>query len=141
MTKGPTPSHALAELTEQHANLRDLMERCTELADALDAGRLDPAVLVDEVARLRGAFDVHNQLEEQLLQPVLLDADWLGAVRVARMVEDHAREHRAMGHQLVSGPAGPTSELRATLASLRAHLEAEEQAFLSKRVLRDDLVR
>jgi iron-sulfur cluster repair protein YtfE (RIC family) len=144
MTNGPTPSRALAELADQHARLRDLIERCDELADALDAGRLDPAVLLDEVARLRSAFETHNQFEEQLLQPVLLDADWLGAVRVARMLEEHVDEHRSMGRQLVSVPAampGPTSELRATLASLRAHLEAEEQSFLSKRVLRDDLVR
>jgi hypothetical protein len=140
MTKRPTASRALAELADQHARLRDLMERCDELADALDAGRLDPAVLVDEVARLRGAFEAHNQFEEQLLQPVLLDADWLGAVRVARMVEDHAREHRAMGRQL-GGASAPTAELRATLAVLRAHLDSEEHYFLTRRVLRDDLVR
>jgi hypothetical protein len=33
-----------------------------------------------------------------------------------------------------------TGELRAVLASLRAHLETEERYFLSSRVLRDDLI-
>jgi len=77
--------------------------------------------------------------EERLLRPVLLDHEWLGAVRVSRMVEDHVAEHRAMGHQL-SAIATPTSELRAVVASLRAHLDAEEGYFLSSKVLRDDLV-
>jgi iron-sulfur cluster repair protein YtfE (RIC family) len=135
-----TPSRALAELAEQHARLRERMDRCEELADGLDAGRIEPAQLLREVAQLRLALDAHNQFEEALLRPVLLDADWLGAVRVSRMVEDHTREHRAMGHQLAS-PATPTSELRATIAGLRAHLDGEETYFLTRRVLRDDLVR
>lgn len=144
MTQGITPSRALAALADQHAILRDMMERCDELADQLDAGRIEPALLLHEVARLRIAFDDHNRFEEQLLQPVLLDADWLGAVRVARMVEEHIHEHRSMGRQLGSGPASlpaPTSELRATLAGLRAHLDTEEHYFLTNRVLRDDLAR
>lgn len=140
MAKPLTPSGALAELADQHARLRDMMTRCEELADGLDAGQIEPAQLLREVAQLRLALDNHNQFEEALLQPVLLDADWLGAVRVSRMVEDHTREHRAMGHQLAS-LASPTSELRATIASLRAHLKSEEMYFLTKRVLRDDLVR
>jgi hypothetical protein len=140
--KDTTPSRALAELADQHAILRDMTARCEELADELDAGRLDPAVLLHEVARLRIAFDAHNQFEEQLLQPMLLDAEWLGAVRVSRMVEDHAREHRSMRSQLgLASLPTPTSELRATLAGLRAHLDSEEHYFLSRRVLRDDLVR
>ena len=139
MAKRTTASRALAELADQHASLRDRMDRCEELADALDAGRIEPAQLLHEVAQLRTALDAHNQFEEELLQPVLLDADWLGAVRVSRMVEDHTREHRAMGHQLRSPPPA-TSELRATIAGLRAHLDGEEHYFLTRRVLRDDLV-
>jgi iron-sulfur cluster repair protein YtfE (RIC family) len=133
-----TPSRALAELADQHAALRTQMDRCEQLADELDVGRLDPAQLVHEVSALREAFDAHNQFEEQLLRPVLLDADWLGAVRVSRMVEDHVEEHRAMGRRLAAVPT-PTSELRAVVASLRAHLDAEEHYFLTKKVLRDDL--
>jgi len=138
MTNKPVPSHALVELAGQHAILHDMIDRCEELADALDAERISTDVLLREVARLRIALDAHNQYEEQLLPPLLLDADWLGAVRVSRMVEDHIVEHRAMKRQLSSVPT-PSSELRATLASLRAHLDSEEHAFLTRRVLRDDL--
>jgi hypothetical protein len=136
MTLEITPSRALAELAAQHAELREMMERCEELADALDAGQLGPTQLLREVAKLRLAFDAHNKFEEQLLRPVLLDADWLGAVRVSRMVEEHVEEHRTMRQQLATGP---TSELRGVIANLRAHLDAEEHYFLSKKVLRDDL--
>lgn len=136
MTTALTPSHALDALATQHAGLREMIERCEELADEVDAGAAAPTQLLREVARLRIAFDEHNQFEEQLLRPLLLDADWLGAVRVSRMVEDHVEEHRAMRLGL---RATPTAELRGVLASLRDHLTSEERYFLSRKVLRDDL--
>jgi hypothetical protein len=137
-----TPSSALAELADQHARLRELIARCDELADALDAGDIEPAQLLPEVARLRLAFDAHNRFEEELLRPVLLDADWLGVVRVARMVEDHVEEHRAMRSAMstASGSA-TTAELRAALASLREHIATEERYFLTRKVLRDPRAR
>ena len=136
MTAKLTPSRALDELATQHAVLRERIDRCEDLADEVDAGAAEPGPLLDEVARLRAAFDAHNQFEERLLRPLLLDADWMGAVRVSRMVEDHVHEHRAMR---VGLGATPTSDLRRVLADLRAHLETEEHYFLSRRVLRDDL--
>ncbi|HET7503475.1 MAG TPA: hemerythrin domain-containing protein [Kofleriaceae bacterium] len=135
-TRSRTPSQALAELSRQHANLRAQMDRCEELADELDADNIAPSQLLREVAKLRMAFDEHNRFEEDLLRPVLLDVEWLGAVRVSHMVEEHAREHRSMRQQL--GTAA-TADLRAVIANLRAHLEDEERHFLSRRVLRDDL--
>ncbi len=138
MANSLTPSHALAELDAQHGRLRDMIARCADLADGVDAGQVEPAQLLGEVVALRGAFDAHNQFEEQLLRPVLLDADWMGAVRVSRMVEDHVEEHRSMRRELQSTT---TAELRAVLASLLAHLASEERYFLTKKVLRNDLVR
>lgn len=132
-----TPSQALEALTAQHADLREKIDRCEELADQVDAGTAPASDLLGEVARLRAAFDDHNQFEEKVLEPLMLDVDWSGAVRVSRMVEDHVEEHRSMGHGLT---ATPTGELRAVLASLRDHLASEERGFLSRRVLRDDLV-
>jgi hemerythrin-like domain-containing protein len=136
MTKLRTPGQVLGELADQHAKLRDMMDRCEELADALDAERIAPEPLLRAVAGLRLAFDGHNQFEEEMLRPLLLDAEWLGAVRVSRMVEEHAQEHRSMRQQLGSAP---TSELRAVISTLRAHLADEERTFLTPRVLRDDL--
>lgn len=131
------PSRALAELAAQHAALRGMMDRCDELADELDAGRMGPVQLTREVARLRLAFDAHNRFEEQLLRPVLLGTDSFGEVRVERMFDEHVGEHREIRAQLGSNA---TADLRAVIANLRAHLDAEERYFLSARVLRDDLI-
>jgi hypothetical protein len=136
MTMPLTPRRALDTLAAQHANLRERIDRCDELADQVDAGTGAVSDLVGEVARLRAAFDEHNRFEERLLEPLMLDADWLGAVRVSRMVEDHVEEHREMRQGLA---ATPTGELRGVLASLRDHLATEERGFLSRKVLRDDL--
>ena len=130
-----TPRELLAALAQQHADLRERIARCERLANRFDAGLLDPSQLLHEVSALRIAFDDHNQFEERALRPVLLDADWLGAVRVARMVEDHVEEHRAIRRELDTGTA---AELRAVLASLRQHLDTEERYFLTRKVLRDD---
>ena len=131
-----TPSEMLAALARQHADLRERIARCEQLADRFDADLLDPAQLLREVAALRAAFDDHNHFEESALGPVLLDANWLGAARTARMVEDHVEEHRALQRDLDVGTA---AALRAVLASLLRHLEAEERYFLTSKVLRDDL--
>ena len=68
---------------------------------------------------------------------MLLDTDSFGAVRLERMVEEHIGEHRAIRVQMGSHV---TADLRAVLATLSAHLDAEERYFLTAKVLRDDVV-
>jgi len=109
----PMEQSLVDELLQQHEQLRALIDRCEQLADAFDAGRAAPDVLTREVAQLRAAFDAHNRFEEQLPRAVLHVGD------------DHASEHRALRGQL----DGPTAELRAALAGLREHLAAEERYF------------
>jgi hypothetical protein len=127
----------LAELAAQHASLRAHIARCEQLADQLDAGAIEPDALLTAITALRRAFDDHNQLEERWLHPLLLDADGMGAVRVARMVEDHVEEHQAI-RRAIAPALGPTTTgaLRDVLTGLRDHLAAEERGFLSRRVLR-----
>lgn len=132
-----TPGRALVELKAQHDALRGMMQRCEELADELDAGRMGPTQLVREVARLRMAFEAHNAFEEQLLRPALLEGDAFAGVRIDRMVEDHVLEHRAMRQQLATTE---TNVLRDVIETLRAHLDAEERYLLTAKVLRDDVV-
>jgi hypothetical protein len=117
------PDGALAELTEQHASLNEMMDHCETLADALDAGTVEAAQVLREVSRLRAAFDAHNRFEERLL-PALLEAAL--RARAARIAEAHIAEHRSMRQQLGS----PTTvELRSAIASLRVHLDAEQRSF------------
>lgn len=128
-----TPARALAELNAQHDALRGMMDRCEELADALEAGQTGPLQLTREVERLRLAFEAHNQFEERLLRPLLLGNDALAGARLDRTVEDHVREHRAMRAQLVTSE---TSALRDVIETMRAHLDAEERYLSSARHLR-----
>jgi hypothetical protein len=130
------PSRALAELKAQHDALRGMMDRCDELANALDAGRMGPLQLTREIERLRLAFKGHNEFEERLLRPMLREGDAYADVRIDRMIEDHVGEHRAMYAQLATTE---TAALRECLTMLRAHLDAEERYLLSARVLRDEL--
>ncbi|HSD90932.1 MAG TPA: hemerythrin domain-containing protein [Kofleriaceae bacterium] len=133
----PSPKQVLTELLEQHEEIRGIIDHCEQMADQLDAGQLEPQVLLSEVARLRVVFDVHNRFEERLLRPILRDIDAFGSVRIDKMVEDHVGEHRAMREGL-DNPI--TAELRSTLAKLRQHLATEERFFLSSKVLREDIV-
>jgi hypothetical protein len=126
------PGRILAELMKQHAVLRVMMDECERLAD-----NGDPARLANEVAKLRVAFDAHNQFEEQLLRPVLREIDAFGDVRIEHMMVDHVGEHRTVREQLGEGS---TRALRDAIDNLRVHLQAEERYFLSSRVLHDDLV-
>jgi hypothetical protein len=130
-------SRACKDLLAEHQALRERMTQCEQLAADLDARHIELPQLLREVARLREAFDAHNRHEEQFLRPVLGDLDAFGDVRLDRMVTDHVAEHRLVRAGLDS--AAP-DELRRTLDRLRHHLEAEERAFLSSKVLRDDLV-
>ena len=131
-----TPRRARVELQAQHDALRGMMDRCLELADELDAGGMGPTQLLREVSRLRLAFDAHNQFEEQLLRPALLEGDAFAGIRIDRMVEDHINEHRAMRQQLASSE---TAVLRDVIETLRAHLDAEERYLLTAKVLRAEL--
>src|SRR5689334_653896 len=123
-----TASDALDELAVQHAVLREMMQRCEALADEVDIGMTGPAILVQAVARLRVAFDEHNRFEEALLHPLLAERAEPGApglpreVRIARIVDDHVLQHRAMRDGL---DPGPTAALRGVLRSLREHLASE----------------
>jgi hypothetical protein len=136
MRHNTTPNVLLATLAKQHADLRERIARCELLAERLDAGLLDPAQLLGEVAALRSAFEQHNQFEERVLTRLLRDAEWLGALRVSRIVKDHIEEHRAIRRDLATGPA---AELCAVLSSLRTHLDTEERYFVAPSVRRDDL--
>lgn len=132
-----TASQALRELRSQHDVLRELLDSCEQLADELDVGKATPNQLHREVARLRTAFDVHNDFEEQLLRPLLRQNDAFAEARITRLVDDHVHEHRTMRAQLGTEE---TAQLRDVIDTLRAHLEAEERYLLTDRVLRDDIV-
>jgi len=114
-----------------------MMDRCEELADELDAGRMGPMQLTREVARLRLAFDAHNRFEEQLLRPVLLATDSFGEVRVEH--NGRRARRRAPRDARAARLGGDLGSARGDRAPARAPAGGERY-FLTARVLRDDLV-
>jgi hypothetical protein len=100
----------LTELRAQHEELRTLIDHCEVLADALDAGRIEPFLVLAAVAELRSKLSAHNRFEERVLPAI--DHD------------DHATEHRAVYEGLEI-----TRELRETLQCLRRHIASEERWF------------
>jgi hypothetical protein len=120
------PDH-FAELAAQHAALRTMIERCATLADELDAGAARASELAEAVARLRVAFAAHNRFEEEQLRPLLLAANAFEAVQTDCLIEAHVREHADLRNRLV---AGETAMLREVVATIRAHLDAEERYLL-----------
>ncbi len=133
----PTPGTALAELMRQHDVIRQLSALCDELIQRVETDSTRVPDLILAVSRLRWAVTSHNRVEEQMLSPVLREADSFGAERIERMEQSHRAEHAAIGERL-DHPA--IDSLRQTLTLLREHLEEEERIFLSSRVLRDDVV-
>lgn len=122
MVKMPSISTILAQILDQHHDLRDRMDRCEQLADELDAGHGAASVLVREVGELRVAFSEHSRFEERHLRPIF-NSDY----RVAQ----HVVEHQTMHAQLTTSV---TSELRSTLGHMRGHLDAEDLYFDLARV-------
>jgi hypothetical protein len=102
----------LKELRTQHDELRTLIDDCEELADALDAGRVEAAAVLARVAELRLKLAAHNRFEERVISIVELD--------------EHVTEHRVM-HDGLDNPI--TRELRETLYRLRRHMEIEERFY------------
>jgi iron-sulfur cluster repair protein YtfE (RIC family) len=127
----------LDELLRQHDQIRALIGRCEGLLEAADHDPTKTSDLVLAVARLRWAVESHNRVEEQLLPPVLREADSFGEQRIEHMVDAHRKEHSEIGERL-DQPV--VDSLRQTMGLLREHLATEERYFLTSRVLRDDVV-
>ena len=108
----------ITQLRAQHEALREMIDRCEELADALDAGRVEPVTVLERVAELRMKLAAHNEFEESVMPPVMQDEF---------RVDDHIHEHRAM-YEGLQNPI--TRELRATLDALRRHIAIEERHLL-----------
>ena len=97
-------------MTIQPDELRDLAERCEQLADEVDAGRGASEVLIREITHLRTAFDEYRRTKRH----------------------DPALEDRLASQRLVR-ELGPTGELRLVLAALRSYLSVEDRCPVTAR--------
>jgi hypothetical protein len=133
------PGRILAELSAQHTDLRNMMDRCEQTADDYDRGNTGIADIAYETARLRLAFATHNTFEEEVLRPLLLANDAFGVVRCDRMLEDHVAEHRELRGRLLEA-SDTSNHFREVIDTLRAHLDAEERYLLTAKILHREVV-
>lgn len=134
------PSEARKQLLAEHDELRTLLARTAQIASDIMCGIAPPTALHDVLQLCRNRLAAHNASEEQLLGPILKhDFAW-GQARIDRMFEEHRAEHAEMH----AGLTGPDLKIAPKIAELRemieAHMAAEERTFLSRGVLRDDVV-
>lgn len=134
------PSQARAHLLAEHAKLRAALARAERIAAEALAGATVAVQLHEVLQQCRDLFAAHNESEERLLGPILLQDPAWGQARIDRMLEEHRAEHAEMRAALT----GTDNDVAARVADLRelieAHMDAEERTFLSRAVLRDDVV-
>jgi iron-sulfur cluster repair protein YtfE (RIC family) len=129
------PDAARRELLAQHADLRRRLASAEMLARRLMRGDDVMAELGVVIDQLHDAFAQHNRSEEALIVPLLELDPAIGPRRVARMIEEHAEEHRVMRAFLKRPLAEVAAELTDWAEELAAHMDAEERTFLSVAVL------
>jgi hemerythrin-like domain-containing protein len=136
-----TPSQICAELLEQHAEVRRMVDGVRMCADRTRDGASVVQDLPSAIRLLADAVRRHNQREEHLLRDLIPTVDAWGQMRAEIMTDEHVLEHNLLHRALLGTPselAGPN--MSQLLDRLIQHMAREEEAFLNERVLRDDVV-
>jgi hypothetical protein len=99
-----TPSEIRAELLEQHAELRRMVDRARPCSDPAYHDALTVQDRLREMRLLAYAVQRHNQREEVLLRDLLLTVDAWAQARAEVMTDEHVREHEAFYRGLLATP-------------------------------------
>lgn len=132
-------------LLAEHRRLSALISPCEREARRVLDGAADSRHLLACLLQLLDAVESHNQGEEAVLGPILLDTDSYGGVRLGQMIEDHLIENLGLRQALGAAVEAevPDRAARATLAAialLRGRIQREERQFLNSRVVKDDIM-
>lgn len=134
------PSKARQQLLAEHDELRTLLARAAQIAADILCGVAPPTALHDVLQLCRSSLAAHNASEERLLGPILQhDFAW-GQARIDRMFEEHRAEHAEMHAALTGADLKIAPKIADLREMIEAHMAAEERTFLSRKVLRDDVV-
>jgi hypothetical protein len=134
------PSVARQKLLAQHGHLRTLLDGTRQLRDAFLGGAAVADQLLARLDDLRAAFKDHNELETEWLEPLLREGDAWAPLRIARMLEEHAEEHRVFQAFFQRSLLEMAEGFEDLVEDIDAHMAAEERTFLSSAVLKDDIV-
>ena len=141
------PSEIRDRVLHDHGSLRQRVEEVEHLAEqVIGSGQSPVGRLRQAATELLNALITHMAWEDRYLVPALRDADAWGPERVARFEAEHEQQRHHL-QSLLSGlenqrqPAAfLASRVLEWLNELHADMQEEEEAFLDKRVLRDDVI-
>jgi iron-sulfur cluster repair protein YtfE (RIC family) len=141
------PSEVRRTVLGEHAKLRGLLAEVQSLVSLVARGHRDAEDLLRERGRaLHDFFCGHLDLEDRILVPALRQSDGWGEERARLVSEEHREQREIMSYILerLTDPQRPGILVARDLASLADRLAAdmmhEEDAMLSDRVLRDDVI-
>ena len=142
----PLPSTVRERILGEHDELRELLAELEELI-ARDPRERDVAYRIrHRGSRFTERFLRHIALEDEILVPVLRDADAWGEERARLVTAEHAQQRRDLESLLttLADPAVHIEEARSKLAALTEaitrDMAEEERHTLDPDVLRDDVV-
>jgi hemerythrin-like domain-containing protein len=129
----------------EHDHLRGNIRALQDMLPEAAKGKTEAlATAKEDLNEMLAIFLRHIEHEEKILRPVLETIDAWGAVRKARMDEEHA-EQRVLVMRLAAidptpDPVTWTREVGEFLQTLLADMVDEEKTCLSPNLLRDDVV-
>lgn len=143
----PTPAQVRKRILSEHVRIRGLLDDLEALAKTVvTTGHQDVAGKLRKWTRELGdVLHAHLDLEEEILLPIVRDADGFGPVRVAEMEKEH-EEQRAMLASILDGLAGTRSvEVLSTgvlelVRAVREDIVEEEELFLSEDLVNDSVM-
>ncbi|MFO0692125.1 MAG: hemerythrin domain-containing protein [Polyangiales bacterium] len=143
----PTPAQVRKRILSEHVRIRGLLDELEMLAKTVvTTGHQDVAGKLRKWTRELGdVLHAHLDLEEEILLPIVRDADGFGPVRVAEMEKEH-EEQRAMLASILEELAGTRSvEVLSTgvlelVRAVREDIVEEEELFLSEDLVNDTVM-
>lgn len=144
------PSEIRLRILEEHQQLRELLdeiERAATKAPEHDPQKEAEDTLRAAAARLHEVLTRHLELEEKILVPALRDADGFGPARVEELLTEHEEQRADLEFAIgrAARSLGSYEHVRTHLLRLcerlREDMTHEEDEFLSKDLLRDDIIR
>lgn len=143
----PTPAQVRKRILSEHVRIRGLLDDLEALAKTVvTSGHQDVAGRLRKWTRELGdVLHAHLDLEEEILLPIVRDADGFGPVRVAEMEKEH-EEQRAMLASILDELAGTRSvEVLSTgvlelVRAVREDIVEEEELFLSEELVNDSVM-
>lgn len=132
----PSLGQIRTRLLGQHAGIRAEIDAVRAVCETLP---MDRARLARILGQMIESVRTHNLAEEELLRGVLPRLDVFGVVRKDVMLSEHAAAHEDLRHTLVACTGADSTatveNILTLMERLQAHMEHEENLFLSARLL------